>query len=561
MAGRTVVGTGALERAIRRMEGQIEGIKNRMGGDGGSVFGGAYDPAGTAAAAVSAHAGTLSHATLDSYLDQAVKQASSPAFVTVKCSGLTDAYIPYHVSDAVGFANTGMTWNAVDKRLSIYGTNSFSTLGAELVTDGDFGGADLSAWGSPANWSLSSGTALHATGATAALTQNINIVSGKKYYIAVTMAGRTAGSIAIAIGTVSVIYSGASGDFIANGTVYRSFVGGATGALTLTITPTSTFDGSIDDVVIKEITAGAGSPLTIYDDAATSMGTIRGSGSPSNNIAQGASAFAWLTAGAVGNTSFGISSSAALTNGQYNAAYGYTSMAATTTGTRNVAFGYQSLYLMTTGWYNCAFGGAALRSLTNGTGNVALGYSAGYFLTTGINNIHIGNAAGYAYTSNAPVTDTYGILIGYAAVRSVVSATVLTNYIGIGKGVSIGKDNQAIFGNTSIVETRLFGNVAIGSAGTSDATIFGSSAAKVVGIWTGTAPTSAPADMFQMYSKDIAAGEAAPHFMTEHGDIIKLYQRAHVADPSGGATVDAEARTAINAILSSLENLGFHATA
>jgi hypothetical protein len=34
---------------------------------------------------------------------------------------------------------------------------------------------------------------------------------------------------------------------------------------------------------------------------------------------------------------------------------------------------------------------------------------------------------------------------------------------------------------------------------------------------------------------------------------------AHVADPSGGATVDAEARAAINSILSTLELFGFHA--
>jgi hypothetical protein len=37
-------------------------------------------------------------------------------------------------------------------------------------------------------------------------------------------------------------------------------------------------------------------------------------------------------------------------------------------------------------------------------------------------------------------------------------------------------------------------------------------------------------------------------------------QQAHVADPSGGGTVDAEARTAINSILSTLEAFGFHAT-
>ena len=35
---------------------------------------------------------------------------------------------------------------------------------------------------------------------------------------------------------------------------------------------------------------------------------------------------------------------------------------------------------------------------------------------------------------------------------------------------------------------------------------------------------------------------------------------AHVADPSGGATVDAEARSAINSILATLEIFGFHAT-
>lgn len=39
-----------------------------------------------------------------------------------------------------------------------------------------------------------------------------------------------------------------------------------------------------------------------------------------------------------------------------------------------------------------------------------------------------------------------------------------------------------------------------------------------------------------------------------------VVQAAHIADPSGGGTVDAEARTAINAILVVLENKGFTAT-
>lgn len=37
-------------------------------------------------------------------------------------------------------------------------------------------------------------------------------------------------------------------------------------------------------------------------------------------------------------------------------------------------------------------------------------------------------------------------------------------------------------------------------------------------------------------------------------------QQSHVADPAGGGTVDSEARSAINSILTTLETFGFHAT-
>jgi hypothetical protein len=40
----------------------------------------------------------------------------------------------------------------------------------------------------------------------------------------------------------------------------------------------------------------------------------------------------------------------------------------------------------------------------------------------------------------------------------------------------------------------------------------------------GTIPTGTPADHFAMYSADIVAGNAAPHFRTENGGIIKLYK-------------------------------------
>ena len=44
--------------------------------------------------------------TLDDWFDQSVKTTFSPTFVTVKLSALTDGYVPYHVSDATGLANS-----------------------------------------------------------------------------------------------------------------------------------------------------------------------------------------------------------------------------------------------------------------------------------------------------------------------------------------------------------------------------------------------------------------------------------------------------------------------
>ena len=56
------------------------------------------------------------------------------------------------------------------------------------------------------------------------------------------------------------------------------------------------------------------------------------------------------------------------------------------------------------------------------------------------------------------------------------------------------------------------------------ATTFGANAQFVFAHGNGTAPTTSPADAYQQYSADITAGNAAPHFRTENGNIIKLYR-------------------------------------
>jgi hypothetical protein len=60
----------------------------------------------------------------------------------------------------------------------------------------------------------------------------------------------------------------------------------------------------------------------------------------------------------------------------------------------------------------------------------------------------------------------------------------------------------------------------------------------------GTAPSVNKSDMHWYYSADVAAGNAAPHFRTENGNVIKLYQQS-----SAGITT-------VGDIVTVLQNLG-----
>lgn len=55
-------------------------------------------------------------------------------------------------------------------------------------------------------------------------------------------------------------------------------------------------------------------------------------------------------------------------------------------------------------------------------------------------------------------------------------------------------------------------------------------------IVNGTAPTATLTDGFSLYSADIVAGNAAPHFRTEGGDVVKLYSVGGWGTPTGTLT-------------------------
>jgi len=71
----------------------------------------------TAIGANTTHRGSVG--TDHGYINQDLQTTASPTFVTTKLSGLTDGYVPYHVSDALGLANSGIFWDSINSRVGI----------------------------------------------------------------------------------------------------------------------------------------------------------------------------------------------------------------------------------------------------------------------------------------------------------------------------------------------------------------------------------------------------------------------------------------------------------
>ena len=211
------------------------------------------------------------------------------------------------------------------------------------------------------------------------------------------------------------------------------------------------------------------------------------------------------------------------------------------------------------GTFSSLLSSSTITNYTNASWALITNYSCSDTLSHNPQIVFYG--MGGTYTS--PTTTLSGKTIGWFSFRghdsnattgskAAVAATAAADWTTISTPTAVYFSTTAM-GSTTLTERFRIdpsGNIGFNTIS------FGTTAAKVLAVGTGTAPSTAPADVFQMYSKDIAAGEAAPHFMTEHGDIIKLYQQAHIANPTDLATCI----TAITSILTTLENSGQLAT-
>ena len=303
----------------------------------------------------------------------------------------------------------------------------------------------------------------HNTGNTTALLNSLAAVTNNFYQITYTVTGRTAG-------TFTITFGGETSDAI-SATGAWGPKAASTG--TLSITPTSTFDGTIV-ISIKRITGAYNPAYKIVNSAGGTVLEIRSTTNALYNTAIGYQSLSFNTTG-INNTAIGYQSLCLNTTGINNTAIGYQSLSLNTTGINNTAIGYQSLslnttggyntaiggqalYLNTTGYYNTAIGVQALYSNTTGSSNTAIGYRALYLNTTGIYNTAIGCRALYSNT-----TGGYNTAIGGRALNS---NTTGINNTAIGYqslslnttgGYNTAIGGQALYSNTTGVQNTALG--------------------------------------------------------------------------------------------------------
>jgi|GEM_PF-6500417 len=507
--------------------------------------------------------------------------ADSTTAVQIRTSGGTAVVNVDTTNQRVSIGTTvpGAKFNIVPSSTSevVFRTKSLQStapLGSELVSNGNFSTVPDTSWTWGTGWTHDTTNleADHTTGNTAALTQNISVTNGQTYQVEITIRNRTAGSVMLSINGI-YIYDYSTVNILTNNTTYkRSLVANITGTAILSITPTSDFNGSVDDISVKPITGVSQPNFSLLDDADSVVVELRGKSSL-NDIALGVNALRFNT------------------TGTYNSAVGANALYANTTGSYNSAIGVSALYANTTGIYNSAIGVSALYANTTGSYNSAIGIDAGRYIASGgenqtsSNSIYLGNS-----TKAAADGDTNEIVIG-------------ANTIGFGS-------NTAAYGNSSITK-HIFqaGNVGIGmtspdtlvhgkksdnvtnaitniltlehSSTVTPATGFGGginlllkssttdaqNAARIAWLWQTATHASRAADLVGYVSDYNAEREGWRIRATGTAAAIGFLgaapspQLAHIADPSGGSTVDTEARAAINSILSALETFGFLATA
>lgn len=119
-------------------------------------------------------------------------------------------------------------------------------LGPELVVNGGFD-ADTD-WAKGTGWTIAADVATHAFGVSSTIDQSRPLNERSRYTVTFTVSGRTTGSVAPRFGGGSAVVGTSRA---ADGTYTETLVADAGNNL-ITLSASTTFDGSIDNVSVRE---------------------------------------------------------------------------------------------------------------------------------------------------------------------------------------------------------------------------------------------------------------------------------------------------------------------
>jgi len=189
---------------------------------------------------------------LDRYMG-AIRYDHSTDALTIWTKYSTGGNVIFNPVGNVGIGTVFATGAPAD-RLTVAGGSATiyntATLGSEKVSNGAFTTVPDAAWTWGTGWAHDTTNleADHTAGNTAALEQGVSAVAGEIYQVVFTVKNRTAGSVTSQVG-------GVNGAAVSSNTTSTQQIR-ATGTGNLKFTPSSDFDGSIDDVSVKLIMGG-----------------------------------------------------------------------------------------------------------------------------------------------------------------------------------------------------------------------------------------------------------------------------------------------------------------
>lgn len=339
-----------------------------------------------------------------------------------------------------------VTHDATGQQHTFKGGSGVATLSGNLVTNGDFA-SSLSGWtDSGSSWSWSAGTALHTAGAASTLSQQFATTSGAVYAVRFTMSGRTTGTVTVSIGADTLYNYASTAVFVANTTVRRGIVASASSSAGIVITPSSDFNGSIDDVQVFTVTSGSATPtLRLAESGGTSTLELRASA---------------------------IS--------QYNCSLGQNALRSSVGTVSAVLVGYDAGRNVVDGSNAVVIGTSAAQNAINPQNATIVGASAALSIVNPYNLVAIGVNAG-RYLADGSSANTQSANCVYIGNTAKASADAVTNENVFGyNATGIGSDS-CVLGSSAVTKCQIFGDIILDKTVTAGGTTGAQTINKTVG--------------------------------------------------------------------------------